>query len=1414
MFKQLSGVMQSIAGLSEYLSPYKLSGGLLPPLVIYNRSGHAVNAAIRQLKNAFPEMPIIQVVAEGKKPHALADHVIFVPNKPASFKNAQLVKDKYDELARTIPRLNVEKRDPLLYCIWSAEAESATLAEQTQEVGMKWVGTSPEPLKILGEKILYKEYCREHGVDTADFFTLKTATDENVPDDGFDEYVDTLTDEFMENLKGAREEGRLQGSLFLKSSYGGGGRGTVKVKDPSNRAEVRAAMVKVITDTHAGDAIYAEAALDLQDCSIFQLELEVDGTEVEPGGRLVWFNPANQKVLEIGLSDALMEGIISAELYQKCVQDTKKLAEAAKYDSKGTHEYLLTRNNTTNEWGAFGSEWNGRIQVEHQALSYGQVDAEGHNKNIPAEQLLRSLGVPAPKKGEHFKPQDGRDIVLHVRLVNAEPKMGEKWGYNGGRIVDYANLPEGAEIYINDGKIDTASDPQVGRLLLYAKTWDEMLEQLSQVGDMTIIGENGPMCGGYLAFLKQLAGMEAFRNVGHLDEGIEADAPILGCNMTSNALDAPRSPLTPHALKVRQLSMHTQLTGNGYKPETLETQYPDEGILEDYDALIEEIERLETEAEVAGEVLAADRTPLEHFFKTEGSAEDRLNAHYKAFMAQLDKQGGGLGNSVFPRDTFQEGVQSQSSLIQDLYMRLMNLHGAKVFSGSESGGAAYNKASMDGLGGSQMFMSGFSLKVPNRTLVRSEWMNSLDSKTPEEQDSIIKTQVALIRDELGLKKDDYIPFWAPNNFHAGNVAKQDETTGLFLKHKVIVVPNFTWDPRFEANHIKEWTRRQVQLFRDHGLPIRELRIKNPGQQPGWTAEEIQRCVNLMLDTCEEMGIAPEDFPAIHIHNHNVSAYGEGVDGQLQDPAKIAVDTLKAMQSGNSGRAYRRLCFDAAPPGTTHNNSETVAEALELSTEQKEALAAFNKGCLTLFEAVGRFDIRDHLRALVNQESVWALGTGTSDLSSAIALGLEQKYIEPAKKLAFDVFGLGAVVTPYSEHLKRIGYIIHLHPHFKKILETKEFLEPSDVTDYINSPEYHKGRLNLPADTLQILAKWDTLLDQPEATVTLLQKHGIPVHTLNQEAMKKAGLEAVKQEFSQLIAFKDKKFIDILIQNGRITFMDICSVYNIGPNEIDTLVLSMMMGVEAFEAALATYTPIVLAGKAVEEKRKLDLETLRTELKRKYPNVEITDTILHDVIANGSIARQYLSSLNENQDLSLYFRQTKLLIQNPKKLREVGNEFLLPTEVDGKTTWEKVKVIGTNEDSEEYQKKAVLKMKYRLANGDQIETSALDRKKAIELGIIVPPTIVKPQDERTQVPAPAEGRVAKWTVEPGHVITEANCVSENGEPPLEPLGTLEITKTEGPLMLDRKYIGKTIDSFEVPENAAIDSRRQLLIKVRD
>ncbi len=157
---------------------------------------------------------------------------------------------------------------------------------------------------------------------------------------------------------------------LLKSIHGGGGKGTAHLDDPSNPAQVRASVEKVLVEMNRSDGIYFEQKVNTKgDGRFYQLELEVDGETCADGGRFVWFNSKLQKVVEIGMHDDLIPLFMPKDLYQKSRQWAVDIARKGGNNTRATMEGLVFQN----EKGEFELQFiecNRRPQVENEALAF------------------------------------------------------------------------------------------------------------------------------------------------------------------------------------------------------------------------------------------------------------------------------------------------------------------------------------------------------------------------------------------------------------------------------------------------------------------------------------------------------------------------------------------------------------------------------------------------------------------------------------------------------------------------------------------------------------------------------------------------------------------------------------------------------------------------------------------------------------------------------------------------------------------------------------------------------------------------------------------------------------------------------------------------------------------------------------
>eukprot|EP00658_Telonema_sp_P-2_P049425 TRINITY_DN3759_c0_g1_i15.p1 TRINITY_DN3759_c0_g1~~TRINITY_DN3759_c0_g1_i15.p1 ORF type:complete len:681 (-),score=245.17 TRINITY_DN3759_c0_g1_i15:583-2625(-) len=433
------------------------------------------------------------------------------------------------------------------------------------------------------------------------------------------------------------------------------------------------------------------------------------------------------------------------------------------------------------------------------------------------------------------------------------------------------------------------------------------------------------------------------------------------------------------------------------------------------------------------------------------------NRYFEEYRAVLRKKKGGMV-SVWPRDVQQECAGSESQIICKSARMLMERVAANAgFVGYEIGGAQFQTAEMKSINSFRLMGDSLVGNMPTFSLTRSHWMNALEKLNNEEVKFILKVTREQVLTRFSLPLDSKVVPYFPNNFHAGNVPEQDEVTGLMLDAGITPVPNFVWDPRFTMENFEGWVKRQLDLWASKGRTLHALRLKNAGQQKEWTAENVYKFVATARRMYKEVYGADTD-PIFHIHSHNFNGLSP----------HVAHDLLKLCQANG----FYTLVVDVAPPLMTHSSDLVVAKALDLTPEEWENLHRFNEGAHTIWRLTERF--HDFLQVRIDPDTIWAGGTGSSDLAAADKLGIPRNAIEAAKFLGAQVSGLGGIVTPYSQWSMVVGYTC-----YKAGLITFQ-----QVLDHINAGH----TLALPQNILRGLDNWQSLLKRPAHVDALIANH--------------------------------------------------------------------------------------------------------------------------------------------------------------------------------------------------------------------------------------------------------------------------------------------------------------------------------------
>ncbi len=212
-------------------------------------------------------------------------------------------------------------------------AENAEFSAICADHGIKFIGPSPETIRLMGEKSLAKETMRKAGVPV-------------VP--GSEGIVESVKDA----LRLAAEIGY---PVMVKASAGGGGRGMRIIWEEEMLAkQFRAAQAEA-------EAAFGNPDLYLEKFVVQPRHIEVQvlgdgqGTVIHFGERECSIQRRHQKLVEESPSP-----IVDAELRARLGEAAVRGAETVNYEGAGTVEFLMDADRNF-----YFIEMNTRIQVEH-----------------------------------------------------------------------------------------------------------------------------------------------------------------------------------------------------------------------------------------------------------------------------------------------------------------------------------------------------------------------------------------------------------------------------------------------------------------------------------------------------------------------------------------------------------------------------------------------------------------------------------------------------------------------------------------------------------------------------------------------------------------------------------------------------------------------------------------------------------------------------------------------------------------------------------------------------------------------------------------------------------------------------------------------------------------------------------------
>lgn len=293
-------------------------------LLIANRGEIAVRIA-----RSAKEMGIITVAvyseADARAPHVqVADEAYLIGPAPSAQSYLQI--DRILAVAK-------ESGADAIHPGYGFLSENAQFAERVKEAGLRFVGPSPEAIRVMGDKLSAKQAVEAFGVPL-------------VPGTAY----------AIESVEKAIEEARRIGfPVMVKASAGGGGKGMRIVHDADGFVEAFTMAVSEAEKSFGNGAVFIEKYVQKPRHIEIQILADQHGHCVYLHERECSIQRRHQKVIEEAPSV-----VLTPAQRQAMGEAAVKAAQSCHYEGAGTVEFIY---DASGEF--YFLEMNTRLQVEH-----------------------------------------------------------------------------------------------------------------------------------------------------------------------------------------------------------------------------------------------------------------------------------------------------------------------------------------------------------------------------------------------------------------------------------------------------------------------------------------------------------------------------------------------------------------------------------------------------------------------------------------------------------------------------------------------------------------------------------------------------------------------------------------------------------------------------------------------------------------------------------------------------------------------------------------------------------------------------------------------------------------------------------------------------------------------------------------
>ena len=326
-------------------------------------------------------------------------------------------------------------------------SESAYLAEVCEACHIKFIGPSPNVIRLLGDKARARRAMKKAGVPI-------------LP--GSDGPVDSEE----KALKIARELGL---PVIIKAVAGGGGRGMRVIRDIKELPKsLKTAQREAEASFGVGD-VYIEKYVEHPRHIEFQVLGDHHGAVIHLGERECSIQRRHQKLLEEGPSVAVTD-----KMRRKLGSTVVDAARALQYTNAGTFEFLLD-----DKQNFYFLEVNTRVQVEHPVTEFvTSVD-------IVKEQIRIAAG-------ERLSVKQG-DITFtgHAIECRVNAEDPETFAPSPG-VIHAFSVPGGPGVRVDtfahsECTVSPYYDSMIAKIIVHGRDRQEAIARMRRTLEMTVI---------------------------------------------------------------------------------------------------------------------------------------------------------------------------------------------------------------------------------------------------------------------------------------------------------------------------------------------------------------------------------------------------------------------------------------------------------------------------------------------------------------------------------------------------------------------------------------------------------------------------------------------------------------------------------------------------------------------------------------------------------------------------------------------------------------------------------------------------------------------------------------------------------------------------------------------------------------